>query len=699
MAFGTVGALIAANNNASSTSWTPAAAGNAMSVGQLGVVSVATDNVDTTDGPSVQHILSDSVGNEWRKVYEYENSQAAAGAGATVSLWICVVEFAFSVTDTLTLTLRNAVTSKSMIGYIFSTGSDFYGVEAVSFLVNTAADAGSMTLSSLRNAEHLFIRAIATENTSTAFTPSTNYTSFGTPSAASGGMAARGEFRIYTGTTDTSDPTTVAADQSSVYVAIRELKRAEHATPRPLFVFSSATNSTSYGGSNNLTAPNYRRILAVVKSESSSGTPTTPTFTGGGLTWTQVATEKNGPSSQLRLTVFKAFGPQTIPEPVLADFAGQTQVNCIINIFELENSGDVVQSVTAQARTATLAAFAKSSNCGVAFTFRNSFPITFAQGNAFDPTATDWQFASPDGYVADTYGYTQIVCWTPDNTNLTFTGQQTSAALVTIMVEVDYKPSLFTTGLPSAEAHGDAFLWEVGSVDGPSVRDFRGAFDDPATTPEERYIPFGRRALCAFDVPTDTFTASLIAPLDGVVIYDAPPPEPEAVVCDPTDMVWEIEGASQVEIDACGVEILFEIGTACIEEVASYEITPHGVEILFEVGTACIETSLSGVHPVITFISPPLGEAVYRFVPIVFTVTGSPLRRVWARVSFLDRDGWHLAYDGAAFGPEFTGPDNTKTGPTSGQRFSILMDGGWPSQPLVAVYAVDILGNEAEAAT
>ena len=80
------------------------------------------------------------------------------------------------------------------------------------------------------------------ENNGTTYSPSTNYTTFThTTSTTAGGatnsnMGARGEFRILTGTSDSTDPVTSAADQASVYVALSEVNPPTGGGPRRVFI-------------------------------------------------------------------------------------------------------------------------------------------------------------------------------------------------------------------------------------------------------------------------------------------------------------------------------------------------------------------------------------------------------------------------------------------------------------------------------
>src|SRR5207247_9453502 len=102
------------------------------------------------------------------------------------------------------------------------------------------ADAGLITLSGLPNTEHLFIRGTASEASGQSYTVSPNYTAFTHTSstfvggATSSSMDARGEFRIFTATTDTTDPTmsSRSRDCASSLVALEALRLAPAPSPQ-----------------------------------------------------------------------------------------------------------------------------------------------------------------------------------------------------------------------------------------------------------------------------------------------------------------------------------------------------------------------------------------------------------------------------------------------------------------------------------
>jgi hypothetical protein len=242
-AFSSVGSIITAQQKSSSSAWSPTTSAQ-LSVNNAGVLVIGVDNNDTSDGnTSLCTSVTDAAGNTWVKAREFTNAQGSADAGGTVCIFYTKATANLSSGAAITINLSVAKTAKAVAGWQFSMNSaNVLSIENGADLANDGADAGSMTLSSLANREHLFIRGGAVESSGTTYTASTSYTTFThTSSTTSGGssttnMGARGEFRILTGTSDSADPTTSASDQASTYVAINEDAAPQGGGPRRRFV-------------------------------------------------------------------------------------------------------------------------------------------------------------------------------------------------------------------------------------------------------------------------------------------------------------------------------------------------------------------------------------------------------------------------------------------------------------------------------
>jgi len=98
---GTLGTSVNTGNNQSTFSH--ATATTTLSVGNLGVIIIATDNNQTTDGDEVcVSNVTDSAGNTWLKAGEFTNGQGAAQAGALVSVWYTVALNQLNTAGTIT---------------------------------------------------------------------------------------------------------------------------------------------------------------------------------------------------------------------------------------------------------------------------------------------------------------------------------------------------------------------------------------------------------------------------------------------------------------------------------------------------------------------------------------------------------------------------------------------------------------------
>lgn len=202
--------------------------------GRLVIVAVAKDNQSSSDGSTSEIMVFDNVNNAYIKLYENTNSNGAAGAGVTTSLWYSVLSSTLPPsTGTLEkgrgisggINIINQTSVSKMVasawGFSFNNSQNMIALDGTTTAVADAAAFGSMTLSSLANKEHLFVRVTGSEGTSTP-TVTASHSAITTCSVDSA-MQIWGEYRILTATTDTSNPTTTGSlDNSSVFVAFSE---------------------------------------------------------------------------------------------------------------------------------------------------------------------------------------------------------------------------------------------------------------------------------------------------------------------------------------------------------------------------------------------------------------------------------------------------------------------------------------------
>lgn len=236
MAFASVGTLgtnSSASNNQSTLVLTTTAAAE---VNNLVVVAVAVDNTQTTDGASTAVSgVADSGSNTWTRAIGWCNGGGGvAQAGADISIWYSVIRTQINSSGTITATFTANTTSDTtaIAAWEFTcaatTNSVSIAVEGTAGLVNNAANAGSLNVTTA-NIPCLRFRAIASEsNATTALTASAGWTLIGVAAAGASvaaGMGVRGEFIISTATSAASAPTGGAGtvDHASAYVALKEV--------------------------------------------------------------------------------------------------------------------------------------------------------------------------------------------------------------------------------------------------------------------------------------------------------------------------------------------------------------------------------------------------------------------------------------------------------------------------------------------
>src|SRR3989449_8016489 len=221
-----------ANVSTGATSWTFATSAQ-LTAGNVGVIVLATDNVAITDGNTNDHSsITDAAGNTWTKAREWTTAITAVADAATVSVWYSKAAANLASGGNITVNLSGSIAAKAVTCWQFTMGaSNMIVVEGGADKSDDQADASLITLSGLPNIEHLFIRGTASEASGQTYTASTNYTAFNSTSstfvggATSTSMDARGEFRIFTATTDTTDPamSSTARDRASTMLALREV--------------------------------------------------------------------------------------------------------------------------------------------------------------------------------------------------------------------------------------------------------------------------------------------------------------------------------------------------------------------------------------------------------------------------------------------------------------------------------------------
>ena len=201
-------------------------------IGDLVVVIVTKDNVGTTDSTTagVFTTATDTAGNVWTKQAEARHSSGIAGDGTEIGIFTSVLT-ATMTAATITVNFAASTTASAVTVWRFTCDSgSVVSVPATPQLEENAAggDTGALTISSLTSLEYLFIRAVASEKQIQSIATATaSYTKFTGAVADTGSnpssMNAMGEWRILTGTGDTSDPalTSTNPTNASLYLALR----------------------------------------------------------------------------------------------------------------------------------------------------------------------------------------------------------------------------------------------------------------------------------------------------------------------------------------------------------------------------------------------------------------------------------------------------------------------------------------------
>ena len=207
----------------------------ALEAGNIGVCIVAADN----DGNGISDdytTATDSAGNTWTVYAQNEADPGAANAGAAVAIIAVKAGLELALGGTITVTAPDGPTKAAITCREFSVTATFViSQEGATGAEDSTGDAGLLTVGSLANREHLFVRGIAaeTETTTTDMTLTTSYARFDENGTTNGAEAANmtvfGEYYILTATTSTSNPTLpdTTNDNTSVMIALNEDAPAE----------------------------------------------------------------------------------------------------------------------------------------------------------------------------------------------------------------------------------------------------------------------------------------------------------------------------------------------------------------------------------------------------------------------------------------------------------------------------------------
>lgn len=254
MAIASVGTLGTGASSTSSTTFTLTTATNTLAAGDFALLTVVSDNTQTTDGDSTNHTGVSGGTGTWTKLGEYTNGNGAAEAGVTTSVWLFEATGSVATGTVITITLSNARIDKCASFWKFTKAagqSIRLDPDATTNPVNNGTDAangfGSVAFTGLPSQARLYYRGLGKEaNSTTAITVSTNFTAITLTRSRNNAAAVllRGEFRINTSTGETSNPTlAVTGDTAGVFVALEEFTPARTGT-----MAATETGSDTFAG-------------------------------------------------------------------------------------------------------------------------------------------------------------------------------------------------------------------------------------------------------------------------------------------------------------------------------------------------------------------------------------------------------------------------------------------------------------------
>jgi hypothetical protein len=206
-----------------------------IAAGDLILMLVAADNVQTTDGnttliSSVTLTVTGKATTTLSRAREFTNGQGAAAAGATVALWYAVAADSYTTSDGVTwaVNFASSIAAKACLAFSVTKGATTgIAVDGGTDLAVDAAAHPAIALGGLANVEHLFLQAWADEGPFSTAPTVTNGSSLSAANGTSGGstatnMSVSGGYRVFTGTSNTMTCTLSNVDAAAVYVAFSE---------------------------------------------------------------------------------------------------------------------------------------------------------------------------------------------------------------------------------------------------------------------------------------------------------------------------------------------------------------------------------------------------------------------------------------------------------------------------------------------
>lgn len=215
----------------------------------------------------------------------------------------------------------------------------------------------------------------------------------------------------------------------------------------------SGTDANSYATASVSPTANSLVLLKVYHALS-TGSITTPTASGAGLTFTAVQTLTQGADPVRRITIFRGLSASPSSGAITIDFGGQTQDNCTWSVDEFagidtsgsNGSGAIVQSGTESKNnsspgtgvTVTLSAFADANNAAYG---------SIRASNTTTDTIVGSGFSSLEDKTGSESG-THTTEWkNSQDTTVDWTWESSTRTAMAIGIEVAIAPAVTNSGM------------------------------------------------------------------------------------------------------------------------------------------------------------------------------------------------------------------------------------------------------------
>lgn len=209
--------------------------GQALQVGDIVVVQVATDNAANVNGVTTTHTSISLGTNTFVKVGEQTRGGGGAAAGVTLSVWRCQLTQAAASGAALQANFSFSPVAKGMSARAYRPAAGATLSYPTPVVGNNTGAPALVTLSGLdAGKEHILYRSGAAETKVASFTSATTDWTLGADVGSTGGggdathVSVMNEMRIATGTSFDSQPGGSSFDRATIAFAITETLPLEY---------------------------------------------------------------------------------------------------------------------------------------------------------------------------------------------------------------------------------------------------------------------------------------------------------------------------------------------------------------------------------------------------------------------------------------------------------------------------------------